>query len=350
VREKFPPGQLQQFLQRPGADYLWTRMPDFRLTGQEARDLAAYLLSAAAQPKDHAHTADPLLAERGQKLVQTSGCLNCHSLATKNLFATASLVKLTPDHWQDGCLAPSPKDHSRAPHFAFAPAEREALQAFGASDRASLRRPVAAEFAERQVRLLNCAACHGQIEGFPSLEVIGGKLKPEWSGAFLAGEIPYKPRTWLAQRMPAFPSRARLLAQGLAMRHGYPPFTPAEPPLNAAAAQMGAKLIGSEGGFNCIACHGIGSFRAAAVFESEGINLAYSAVRLLRPYFERWMLNPLKLDPQTKMPMFFEGGRSQLTEILEGDAAKQLDALWQCLRQGERMPFPGGGAQPAKAD
>ena len=57
-----------------------------------------------------------------------------------------------------------------------------------------LARHVPAEFAERQTRNLNCTACHGQVEGFPPLEILGGKLKPEWAGKFIAGEIGYKPR------------------------------------------------------------------------------------------------------------------------------------------------------------
>jgi hypothetical protein len=83
------------------------------------------------------------------------------------------------------------------------------------------------------------------------------------------------------------------------------------------------------------------------VFESEGINLAYSYERLLRDYYYRWMRNPLSIDPQTKMPVYFEEGKSPLTEILDGDAEKQITAVWHYLRLGEKMPAPATGeAQP----
>src|SRR2546430_16619106 len=103
------------------------------------------------------------------------------------------------------------------------------MQAFAKSDFQSLTRHVPDEFAERQTRILNCTACHGQQEGFPPLPILGGKLRPEWSAAFIAGEIPYKPRAethpkgvvWLQARMPAFRSRANYLAEGLAAQPGF---------------------------------------------------------------------------------------------------------------------------------
>ena len=43
-------------------------------------------------------------------------------------------------------------------------------------------------------------------------------------------------------------------------------------------------------------------------------------------------MNPLAIDPATKMPAYFDAeGRSQLTEFFEGDAAKQIDAMWHYL-------------------
>jgi hypothetical protein len=84
--------------------------------------------------------------------------------------------------------------------------------------------------------------------------------------------------------------------------------------------------------------------RAAACagsVRSEGPNLAYSADRLLPDYFRRWVRNPLAIDPQTKMPVYFdEEGKSPLTEILGGDGDKQLAAIWEYLRLRDKMPAP----------
>jgi hypothetical protein len=214
---------------------------------------------------------------------------------------------------------------------------------FGATDRSALTRHVPAEFAERQSRLLNCRECHGKVEGVPAFDVLGGKLKPEWAKAFIAGEINDKPRPWLDARMPAFTVRAEALAQGLAMGHGQPPQTAPEPPIDMEAAKVGQKLVSMAGGLSCVLCHAVGDTAAAQVFNGEaaGINFAYSGERLLRPFFEQWVTNPQLIDPSTKMPVYFdEEGKGLLADVYGGDGAKQRNAIWQYLRLGKKMPPP----------
>jgi len=348
VAAKFSPGKLADFLGKPEAHYAWIRMPNFNLAAAEAKELADFLLAAADPPSAKATPEDPATLERGKRLVQTSGCLNCHVLKLENKFSAPRLAQLAPAKWQLGCLAAEAKPESKAPQFGFTTEEREALQALGRTDRASLARHVPAEFAERQTRALNCAACHGQIDGVPPVEVLGGKLKPEWAARFIAGAIPYKPRAerhpggeiWLEARMPAFKSRAELLARGLAAQHGYPPQTPPEPPIDRELARIGQQLVGKARGFSCVSCHGVGSQPATEVFESEGVNFAHAAERLLPDYYRRWLRSPTSIEPQTKMPVYFDEGRSPLTEVLDGDAEKQIDAIWQYLRLGRDMPPP----------
>jgi mono/diheme cytochrome c family protein len=170
---------------------------------------------------------------------------------------------------------------------------------------------------------------------------------------FIGGEIPHKLRfdahptglPWLAARMPAFKSRASALAVGLAAQAGYPPVSPAEPPVDNALADAGRKLVGKDGGLSCIQCHAVGPLLAMDVFESEGLNLAWSAERLQPEFYRRWLRAPLSVDPQTKMPTYFEDGRSPITDVLEGDAERQIQAIWEYLRLGERMPAPRTGAE-----
>ena len=340
--EKFSAGALEEFLLKPEAHYAWIRMPNFKLSTEEAGQIIAWLNSKGAPPKAALAPTDLEMLEGGKKLIQTTGCLNCHSLKLENQFKAPPLAELSASKWNQGCLAAEPFTNSKAPQFSFSPAEREALQAFAATDRASLTRHVATEFAERQARLLNCRACHGQLEGFPPLEIVGGKLKPEWVKALLAGEVPYKPRPWLEARMPVFAQRAEALAHGLAMQHGFPPQTPPEPPVDLEAGKIGQRLVGVEGGFSCITCHAVGPLKATAVFEAEGINLTRASSRLLRPYFQRWLRNPPSIEPQTKMPIYFDAGKSPLTEVYGGDAEKQIGAIWEYFRLGEKMPPPKG--------
>jgi hypothetical protein len=52
-------------------------------------------------------------------------------------------------------------------------------------------------------------------------------------------------------------------------------------------------------------------------------------------------MNPLLIDPATKMPVYFdEQGGSPLTEILDGDAPRQIEAIWQYIQLGSRMVPP----------
>jgi cytochrome c1 len=352
VALKFPTEKLVEFLRKPEAHYASIRMPDFRLTLEEAKELAEFVTKDAEKPAADTPKIDTALIEKGGSLVQSSGCLNCHTLKLENKFSVPQLSSLTPDKWTGGCLAENPP--TNAPNYKFSASDRADLEAFGKSGTESLFRHAPTEFAQRQTKLLNCAGCHGQVEGFPPLEILGGKLKPEWSGKFIAGEVAYKPRPethprgepWLEARMPGFKSRGALLAEGMAALHGYAPKTAAEPPIDNTLAKLGQKLVGKDGGFSCISCHAVGSLAAMDVFESEGINFTYSYDRLLRDYYYRWMRNPLSIDPQTKMPVYFEEGKSPLTEILDGDAEKQITAIWHYLRLGEKMPAPATGEAP----
>jgi mono/diheme cytochrome c family protein len=350
VAAKFPAEKLIEFLRQPNAHYAWIRMPEFRLSIKEAKELAEFLTKDAEKPV--AAKPDNALIEKGKTLVQNSGCLTCHSAKIENKFTSPQLPGPTEGKGVGGCLAEMPPE--KAPQFGFTAAERADLQAFVRTARDSLFRDSATEFAERQTRLLNCNGCHGQAQGFPPLEILGGKLKPEWSAKFIAGEIPYKPRLethprgepWMEARMPGFKARAQSIAEGLAALHGFGPKTPSEPPIDNELAKLGQKLVGKDGGFSCVSCHGVAGMAATDVFESEGINLVYSYDRLLPDYYYRWMRNPLAIDPQTKMPVYFEEGKSPLTEILDGDAEKQITAVWQYMRLGQKMPAPNAGEAP----
>ncbi len=348
VAQKFTPGALASFLTKPEAHYSWIRMPNFKFSPAEASGLAAWLLSTAEKPKEDGLKSAPEKLAEGRKLVQSSGCLNCHALKEENRFSARNLAALT--HWDQGCMAtPAAGTDSAAPAFGLEDEERVAIQTFVKSPvfAYSLRTDVPTEFAERQTRLLNCRACHGQMEGFPPLEIVGGKLKPEWMKAFIGGEVASKPRHWLPARMPAFTSRAGELAEGLVMQHGVAPVSPADPPVNMDLAAVGRKLVSVNGGFSCVLCHGVNKTPAMQVFESEGVNFGRSAARLQTAYFYRWVRNPQGIDPQTKMPKFFsEGDKSPLADILDGDIQKQLDAIWNYLRLGEKMqPPPGPSGQ-----
>ena len=340
INRKFPAGELVDFLRVPDRHYAWTRMPKFGITAEEAWNLSQWLRDKAqayAEPKRDDNTVG---IAHGKKLVATRGCINCHNHKSENEFTAPDLSSLTVDKWMGGCLAE--KDDGKTPHFGFAPDQRTALRAFAATDLESLHRHDPAEFSRRQMRVLNCNVCHGELEGFPKLDTIGLKLKPEWMQLLFEGSLKQRPRPWLPHRMPAFPARAKVLAQGLAMSHGYAPKTSLEQmPVNAKLAEVGRKLVGVDGGFSCVACHGVKNRDPLQVFEAQGVNFARAGARLHPDYYLRWMLDPLRVDSQSRMPDYFdEDARSVLVDVLEGDAKRQIEAIRQYLRQGNQMKIP----------
>lgn len=375
VRLKYKATALVEFLRQPEKHYPWIRMPNFRLSETEANALAAYLLSAA--PADATTTA-PLAdgnIERGRQLVSTNGCLNCHAIGDEaSSLKVPSLAAIPANDWTRGCMSTDPVAGG-APDFHLAPAQRDAILAFAATDRSSLARESPPEFAERQMAAARCIACHtrddqpsalsslqDELRSLPGVESatkpaapgaividqspppltwVGEKLHEPWMASFIAGKIDYKPRPWLAARMPGFASRADLLAKGLSQEHGTLSEEPPAPPIDPALAQIGRKLCGKNGGFSCVACHSVAGTQSVPVFAAPGIDLMYTNERIRKPYYDRWMRNPERVIHGTKMPSVAdEDGKTLITKILGGDANQQFEAIWQYLKQGRQMRPP----------
>ncbi len=336
ARKFSQPAWLSEFLQNPQEHYKWIRMPNFSFDKKESNALASYLFSVSDLNKKTQPKADEILISKGKKLVSTKGCLNCHQDSLINL-DNSFLAKAISD-LDKGCLDKTSNEQSI--RFNFSSKERFAINYFLKKGRSSLGQSNWSEFALRQTTDLNCENCHGQMENVPSFDILGGKLKPEWTHSLLSGRLTSKPRPWLQAKMPSFSMRAEGLAKGLAMLNGHSPSTLEQPPIDVNKAGIGRKLVSSNGGFFCFSCHAIGNLKPAQVFDAQGINLAHVGDRLLPEYFRRWMRNPLRVDPQTKMPAYFNKGQSALFEILDGDADRQIDALYHYIRQGDLMLPP----------
>jgi len=305
VRHKWQRDAVPAFLMNPQAHYAWNRMPNFRLTEDEARQITAFLWSqpaAAIKPEQPSITPD---AKRGGELVQSLGCLNCHEIKVKDAKLEnkrehpplAVVVQKVRDQAR-GCLVDRepPARHLegavpvRAPLFEFAQHQSDAIRAFLATQVTSLDRDTPVEFASRQLRLAQCNACHkrdgdndrwsnheGEVASLiikpaaeempkpaddfddddpskpkeaqidqsrPELTHIGEKLRPQWMEQFIAGKLDYKLRPWITARMPAFPARAHWLAQGFAMEHGFAPVAGNDPEPDLEMAAIGKQLVG----------------------------------------------------------------------------------------------------------
>ncbi len=364
VRAQFVPGGLATFLKAPEAHYAWSKMPNFHLSDEEAAALSAWLISTCAPdvlPDPPA--GDPV---RGKALFASAGCLSCHNAQGFSTPPPAA-PDLTAADWSRGCGGNGPKGVD----YGFTGEQKAALEALGAADwKPSLARDPGPEFAAREISILRCTACHsmdgkdsawGNLDdeiaaiekdlpprasdepgpkgnqSRPPLTWIGEKLRPSWAASFISGKVPYKPRTWIYARMPAFPARAQGLAAGMALTHGCPavdePRAPADPKL----ADIGMKLTSSnQGFFGCVKCHSVGDQAALAPFEAEAPNFAHVTDRLRHDYYLRWMNQPTYFVPGTKMVGFGDvHGKTPYSDVLNGDAAAEFDAIWNYLLAGK---------------
>lgn len=347
VKEKYQPDAIVEFLKAPHRHSLWSRMPDFKLTDVEAKNLAAHVLKESKGKMKAGAAGD---AGRGRKLFASVGCASCHTIDDKPVASLNLKRRPFPMSAAVGCLAADPASRKSAPDYAFDQRRREELRAFLAGDVRSLTRETPAEFSRRQVETLKCNACHrrdgastrwfdvSEDEGklpeiLPLLTWAGEKLRPEWTRKLLAGGIDNRARPWLKARMPAFPARADVISLGLSHEHGFAPTEDNHPPHDPQLVDVGKKLSPQMGGLNCVQCHGVGKTPAVAPFEAPGINLLDAANRLRYSYYQRWMLDPPRLDPLTKMVKLAPDGKmTGIREVFDGDARRQFDALWHFIQ------------------
>ena len=261
-----------------------------------------------------------------------------------------------------GCLA---NDASTTPDFRLTGTEQTAInQTLEAL--ASTTAPTNFGFAARAVKSLRCTSCHardGQAslgEGrtldvdpalladphapevdqtLPHLDGTGEKLRTPHLLKTLAGTRTEEVRPWMHARMPGFGAWAAPLTTSLVAEHGMPqeePFVATE----KADATVGRMLVGLEG-YGCITCHGVGDEPPMAAFEAVGVNFAQSAERLRPGWYHRWMDDPLRITPSTRMPRYADPvtGKAVRPDILDGDATAQFDAIAAWLANGAQPGF-----------
>jgi mono/diheme cytochrome c family protein len=362
IVDKWQPQALIEYLQNPRANHPDVRMPDLRVSRDEATALAAFLLGRNRPP-----LPDPKGdADKGKKLAHQQGCARCHALD----------VQLDERRWprlrnlkvERGCLADDPRA-AGAPDHGLDAAQKVALRAFLPFAEEVPFRQSPLDFAQRQVHAERCTNCHaldGQpstwarwaqregavtplpkehdpvAQGVPALTWVGSKLQPSWIERVIAGEQS-SPRPWLSARMPAFHGpRGSAFARGLVREHGYGQADEPPVPADAQLAIFGEKLLQQGTGFGCVQCHALGDKAAVQVFEREGIELLTARGRLRHEYYTRWLADPPRLDPDSRMPKYAgANGKTAFTEILGGDAAQQFEAIWQFL--GSQPPTPSQG-------
>ncbi len=356
VSQKYQPGAVADFLRAPHARSPWSKMPDFRLSAQEAADLEAYLREAA--PGQGSEVTGDVV--RGEALASTLRCGNCHQSDSPPMPSIPLPTKQQED--MAGCMA---NNASTTPDFRLSASEQTAINTtFEAL--ASTTAPTNFGFAGRAVQSLRCTSCHArdgqasQGEGrtldvdptlladphapevdqtLPHLDDTGEKLRTDHLLKTLAGRRTQEVRPWMHARMPGFGAWADPLTAALAAEHGMAQEETFVATKDADPA-VWRMLVGLEG-YGCITCHGVGDEPPMAAFEAVGVNFAHSTERLRPGWYHRWMDDPLRITPSTRMPRYADPvtGKAVRPDILNGDSTAQFDAIAAWLANGAQPGF-----------
>jgi mono/diheme cytochrome c family protein len=398
---KTTPDHLAPYLANPLAVDPSGRMPNMVLHGDEPRDLARYLCqsrdAAVEAGLPAAPSAQQVLAafrrvepraeevaafrplrteaqclDLGKRLVIAKRCNSCHTIAPSgkpfaNLPAVAAFADIKqPQVHAAGCLADDPHKRGQAPSFGFEAEDRKALCLFLRQGTAGAGSPAPAYAARVALDRFNCLACHsrdgvggltpdlveqlrkfervenGEAVNPPPLTGAAQRLHTPWLRTVLTGGG--RARPWMGLRMPQFgEANVGGLPEALAALEGTEPDSKVhQVPLTAANVAAGRQLVGKSG-LGCISCHDIAGIANSG---TRGPDLASMDQRVRYEWYRRWLEQPQRLQPGTRMPTIFPDGKSLFANILDGNADAQADALWAYLSLGKNLPLPEGLEPP----
>ena len=396
VAAKVGPQWVYNWLKNPRGYSPDTRMPSLRLSDDEARAITTYLMTLGAKPEPMAGIeekfADPKNIKRGEALVRKWGCFGCHDIrgmekesrigaelttfGSKTVeelsFGNRTDIKETWDDWTYNKLR-TPRIYATdrveqlMPQFNLADEDIKALRTLlgGFRERKVGQRYQADQGlrvqqvveGRRLMQQYNCVGCH-EIEkrgGFirkyyqenitlapPVLNGEGEKVQSNWFFSFLKAPVPIRP--WLELRMPTFGFSDEHANQLISYFNGLSkvdiPYAYIDdkkiPPENLEAARQ---LI-SKDYFNCFSCHQQGEKKPEGPVEGWAPDLTMARQRLNPTWILKWLKDPQKVQPGTKMPSFYPGGPDN---ILGGKEDLQIEALRDYLMS------IGRGAAPAAA-
>lgn len=351
LKAKYSMDSLHAFLEAPQSVRPDGRMPHFQLEAQDAMDLACYLVDfQSSDPRTAAplpsFKTDPTKSKRGQELTSAMNCAACHRLTEKDAQAA---VQLPPTvEAISGCLSPEPK--SGRPHYALSDEQRRSLELFVKSRETKFPE---ATLAQLTLHAFNCLACH-QRDGIggpdaarnrffigdegiadagrlpPPLTGIGQKLKPGWMEKVFQGEGRVRP--YVKTKMPAYPQHAAVFTMLFQTVDAKPDL----PELAHGDIQAGRKLLGIQGGVNCITCHVWGDHPSLGI---QALDISSLNERLQPTWFRNYLLDPAAYRPGTLMPPLWPGGESMVKDVLGGNADKQIASIWEFISKGEGLPL-----------
>ena len=357
-----------------------TNMPSLRLTDDEAMAITDYLMTLGAKPEAMAgiqeKLADAKNIKRGEALVRRWGCYGCHEIKglekesrigaelttfgskpkEELFFGNRTDIKETWDDWTFNKLK-TPRIYATErieqlmPQFNLADDDIKALRVLlgGFRERKVGQRYQADQGlrvqqvveGRRIMQQYNCVGCH-EIEkrgGFirkyykenpnlapPVLNGQGEKVQSNWFFSFLKVPIPIRP--WLEIRMPTFGFSDEHANQLVNYFNGLAkldvPYTYVDDKKIPQEHLEAARVLVSKDFFNCFSCHQQGERKPEGPVEGWAPDLTLARQRLNPKWIIKWLQDPQKVEPGTKMPSFYPGGPDNL---LGGKDDRQIEAL-----------------------
>jgi cbb3-type cytochrome oxidase cytochrome c subunit len=398
--------RMAEYLGNPLAHDPGGRMPNMVLQGNEAQDLARFLCQSVDEtikadltpapgadkiaevfqlvenrPEELAAFKKLPAAEQwkdlGKRLVMNRGCNNCHKiepdgkpfaqmLAGEDLTELAKLARTRKDGAAMGCLGGNAEYSARAPKFPLTAAQRDAIRLFLRDGLDGAGSPAPGHTARADLRRFNCLACHqrdgegglstelveelrkyekadnAEAVSPPPLSGVAHKLRTPWLKQVLTGAG--RARPWMGLRMPQFgEANVGKLPEALAALEGTETDdTVHKAEVNTTKIQAGRQLVG-KAAFGCVSCHDLAGIPN---FGTRGPDLAGMNQRVRYEWYQRWLEQPQRIQPGTRMPSIFTEGKSLLSHVLDGSADKQADAIWGYLSLGPTLPLPEGMEPP----
>lgn len=379
IAAKVGPQWTYHWLKNPRGYSPTTRMPSLRLTDDEALSITSYLMTLGRKGPEIAgiekRLADAKGAKRGERLIRKYGCPGCHDIpgmenesrigvelttfGSKVLeelfFGNRADIHKTWDDWTFNKLKSpriyaTPRVEQVMPQFNLSDEDAKALRLLLAS---FLVGKVPARYAadksdsvvnivegRRLMYQYNCIGCHiienkgGFVRKYykntslapPTLNGEGEKVQSNWLFGFLQNPIPVRP--WLKIRMPTFglsDEEANLLVlyfNGLSkVRIPFVNFNEGNVPAGYLKA---ARTMFSKDYFDCLSCHQQGEKKPEGPTEGWAPDLNMARERLNPYWVIKWLQDPQKVQPGTKMPSFYPEGPD---DILGGKDDRQIEAL-----------------------
>lgn len=357
-----------------------SRMPDLRLSEEQASDLASYLIQFGKKeviPGLEAKLQDPALIKHGEIVVRRRGCFACHDIKGMekegriapelSAFGRKMIVELEfgdshiPHTWESWAKTKLKKPNSfrtervldKMPDFHLAEDEIDALvvllKGFNGSKIPENYRKILSdkeqiiETGRRLITKYNCRACHnvegegGDIQKYlkakaqypPPLEMgdyhVGERIKSSWLFSFLKEPTPV--RTWIKVKMPTFFFTDKEVRDLTAYFEALSPISGYEEGVHKKkdnlVAQKGAEMVNY---MDCGRCHDDGQ---------KGIEFSLASERLRQDWIPKWLKDTRAMIPWTPMPSHWvkDGDKYKVpTKYSEVETVGDVDTQVETLK------------------